>query len=185
MVGQGRLVGIIMVVAGLAIGLALIGYGLAGLAEGQVRGSGFMLLVALVLIVFVAPLLGGGFYMMTRGKAEAVEVEELRKQQKLIGMVETQGTVSISQAALELNVSRDTLQGYVYDLVGKGLFTGYVDWRGGKLVAQDASQIQAATVSNTCPNCGGQVELAGKGMVRCPYCGAEIFLKPGVVAGGR
>ena len=28
----------------------------------------------------------------------------------------------------------------------------------------------------TCPNCGGALELAGKGLIRCPYCGAEIFI---------
>ena len=27
-----------------------------------------------------------------------------------------------------------------------------------------------------CPNCGGKLELAGKGIVTCPYCGVQIFL---------
>jgi hypothetical protein len=27
-----------------------------------------------------------------------------------------------------------------------------------------------------CPSCGGEVELAGKGVVRYPFCGAEVFL---------
>jgi DNA-directed RNA polymerase subunit RPC12/RpoP len=182
-VGQGRLVGIILIVAGLAIGLAVIAWGLAGVAEGRLQATGLALMIVLVLLVLVVPLVGGGIYMVSKGQAESVEMAQLRKEQRLIGMIETQGTVSISQAALELNVNRDQLQGFVYDLVGKGLFTGYVDWKGGKLVAQDAAQIQAAQVSNTCPNCGGQVELAGKGLVRCPYCGAEIFLKPGATAG--
>ncbi|MDF2757766.1 MAG: hypothetical protein K0S99_398, partial [Thermomicrobiales bacterium] len=30
----------------------------------------------------------------------------------------------------------------------------------------------------TCPNCGGELVLAGKGLIKCPYCGAEIFLGP-------
>jgi DNA-directed RNA polymerase subunit RPC12/RpoP len=100
-------------------------------------------------------------------------------------MIEAQGTVSIGNAAVELDVSRDQLKEFVYDLVGKGLFLGYVDWKGGKLVAQDAAQIQSAAVNGTCPNCGGQVELAGKGVVSCPYCGSDIFLSPGAAAGGR
>lgn len=185
MAGQGRLIGIIMILAGLAVGGALIAWGLGGMAEGQLRGTGFALLAALVLMVIVVPLVGGGLFMMTHGKAEEVEIAEIRKQQRLIGMIETQGTLSIGQAAVELNVSRDVLREYVYDLVGKGLFTGYIDWQGGRLVAQDAVQIQSASANGQCPNCGGQVELAGKGLVRCPYCGAEIFLKPSAVAGGR
>ena len=27
-----------------------------------------------------------------------------------------------------------------------------------------------------CPNCGGQLELTGKGVISCPFCGSEIFL---------
>jgi uncharacterized protein (DUF983 family) len=27
-----------------------------------------------------------------------------------------------------------------------------------------------------CPNCGAQLELAGKGLIVCPYCGTEVFL---------
>ena len=63
----------------------------------------------------------------------------------------------------------------LYDLVGLGLFTGYVDWRKGVLHSVEAAQLQGR---QTCPNCGGELELAGKGLIRCPYCGAEIFLGP-------
>ena len=77
--------------------------------------------------------------------------------------------------ALEINGTRDQVQKYIYDLVGKGLFTGYVNWDKGELLAVDARQLNA---SQTCPNCGGQLELAGKGLVRCPFCGSEIFLSP-------
>ena len=27
-----------------------------------------------------------------------------------------------------------------------------------------------------CPNCAGELELAGKGVIQCPFCGAEVFL---------
>ena len=30
---------------------------------------------------------------------------------------------------------------------------------------------------NTCEVCGGQLELAGPGVIRCPYCGTEYFLE--------
>jgi len=30
--------------------------------------------------------------------------------------------------------------------------------------------------NGTCPKCGGKLELAGKGLIKCPYCGTEVFL---------
>lgn len=27
-----------------------------------------------------------------------------------------------------------------------------------------------------CPNCGGDLRFAGKGLIVCPYCGSEVFL---------
>ena len=78
--------------------------------------------------------------------------------------------------ALELGRTREQIESDLYDLVGLGLFTGYVDWRKGVLHSVEAAQLEART---TCPNCGGELVLAGKGLIKCPYCGAEIFLGPG------
>jgi DNA-directed RNA polymerase subunit RPC12/RpoP len=181
--GQGRLVGWLLVATGVVVVAGVLAWGAAGVAEGRLQATGFALLAVGVLAVIAAPLIGGGVVLIRQGAQEAVEVEALRQQQRLVGMVEAQGTVSIARAAVELGVSRDRLQELIYDLVGKGLFTGYVDWKGGQLVAQDAAQIQQAAADGRCPNCGGQVELAGKGVVRCPYCGAEIFLSASLAVG--
>ncbi|MBW3631503.1 MAG: hypothetical protein KY456_00605, partial [Chloroflexi bacterium] len=70
----------------------------------------------------------------------------------------------------------EQIESDLYDLVGLGLFTGYVDWRKGGQHSVEAAQLQGR---QTCPNCGGELVLAGKGLVKCPYCGAEIFLGPG------
>ena len=113
--------------------------------------------------------------MLFRGQSEVKDQAEVQKQRMVLNMVETRGKVRISDIALEINGTRDQVQKYVYDLVGKGLFTGYVNWKEGVLLAQQASELGGRT---TCPNCGGALELAGKGMVVCPYCGSEIFLKP-------
>jgi DNA-directed RNA polymerase subunit RPC12/RpoP len=61
----------------------------------------------------------------------------------------------------------------VYHLVGMGVLTGYVNWEKGMLYSQEAAQLRNRT---TCPNCGGELALGGKGVIVCPYCGAEIFL---------
>ena len=63
----------------------------------------------------------------------------------------------------------------VYRVAGKNLLSGYVNWQEQKLYSADAAKLAAA---GTCPNCGGKLELAGKGVIRCPYCGTEIFIPP-------
>ena len=87
----------------------------------------------------------------------------------------TRGQLSIVDVALELGRTREQIESDLYDLVGLGLFTGYVDWRKGVLHSVEAAQLETRT---TCPNCGGELVLAGKGLIKCPYCGAEIFLGP-------
>jgi DNA-directed RNA polymerase subunit RPC12/RpoP len=86
-------------------------------------------------------------------------------------MVLARGQVRVAEVALELNATRDQVKDYIYDLVGKGLFTGYINWNDGVLYAKEASEMR-----RKCPNCGGELELAGKGVFECPYCGTEIFL---------
>ena len=87
-------------------------------------------------------------------------------------MGQSQGRVRVSDVALELNASRDQVRDYIYDLVGKGLFTGYIDWKEGVLYAKEAAEME----TNKCPNCGAAREFVGKGIVKCEYCGAELFL---------
>ncbi|HEY89427.1 MAG TPA: hypothetical protein G4N98_06810, partial [Thermoflexia bacterium] len=81
--------------------------------------------------------------------------------------------VDVASAALELDVSRSDLKEMVYDLVNKGFFAGYINWDEGMLYSQDAAQLKAGS---RCPNCSGELELVGKGVVSCPYCGTDIFL---------
>lgn len=98
---------------------------------------------------------------------------EVEKEQELLGMIRTQGQISIPEAAIALDVDRSQIESWIYDLVDKELFAGYVNWDDRMLYSRDASQMRSM---NKCPNCGGEVELAGKGVVKCPYCGVEIFL---------
>jgi DNA-directed RNA polymerase subunit RPC12/RpoP len=87
-------------------------------------------------------------------------------------MVQTQGKVDIANASIELGSTRDEVRELIRNLVGKQLFSGYVDWDGGVLYSVEASKIK----DGTCPKCGGKIELAGKGIVKCAYCGSEVFL---------
>lgn len=175
MPSSGRLLGSILLVAGLGIGVIAGIWLLLGLQEGNLQGSGAIFGLLFLFLVLVAPLIGAGVFFLSRGRAEDVAFARVRGQRRLLDMLTTRGQLSIPDVALELGMTRDQIESDLYDLVGKGLFTGFVDWRRGILHSIEAARLEA---EQTCPNCGGTLELAGKGLVRCPYCGAEIFLGP-------
>ena len=172
MVGQGKMVGVILIVVGLILGLVASLWLISGVTEGSLGASGFILGLALVLFILVLPLSGAGGYLLISGRGEEREFAEVERERRILNMVKTQGQVRVSDVALELNLSRDQVRDYIYDLVGKGLFTGYINWNEGILYAKEAQEMQ----TTKCPNCGGERELVGKGIVRCPYCGSELFI---------
>lgn len=142
-----------------------------GAGETTLPGAALGLLV--VLVVLGLPLGGGGIYLLAKGRQEGAELLRVGKQRKILDMVLTQGEVSLAEAALEVRSSRDEVEDLVRDLVGRELFSGAVDWKSGRLFSREAGRLKA---DRTCPSCGGGVALAGKGMVKCEYCGSEVFL---------
>ncbi len=170
---MGKIVGPILALIGVGIcvvgAIWIVAAGRGG--EGGMSAGGTALGFALLFIVAV-PFVAAGAFLFIKGRQEAVEMAEVEKERKVLNMVQTRGQVKISDIALELDITRDQLKDYIYDLVGKGLFTGYVDWKGGLLYSKQASEMP----SGKCPNCGGELELAGKGVIACEYCGSEIFL---------
>lgn len=166
MMNQSKTVGIILTIIGAVILLLAIAWAMANGASG-----GATVLVTIFGFVVAAPLLGLGIYTLAKGRAEAGEEVVIKRQQKLLSMVMTQGKVQLANAAIELNTSMDDVRQITRDLVGKQLFSGYVDWDGGTLYSIDASKLK----DKKCPKCGGELELAGKGLIKCPYCGSEVF----------
>lgn len=169
----GKMVGIILALAGLGIALVGILWLGSGLVAGKADLTASILGFALLFVFLVLPLLGIGGFLALRGQQESAAMAEVEKQKKILNIVSVQGKVSLSSLALELKANMDQVKNWIYDLVGKGLFTGYIDWKSGTLYAQDAATMQ----STKCPNCGGVREMVGKGVVKCPYCGAELFLQ--------
>jgi ribosomal protein S27AE len=165
-------VGMLMAIGGSILLIGIIAWGLSGLSDDDLQTSGFILLLVLTLIVLL-PIILGGVFMIIKGREELVDLGEVEQQRKLLNMVQSRGQVSINDLVLDLQTTRDKVQHSLTELVGRGLFSGYVDWKAGMLYSVEASKLQDR---QTCPNCGGQLELAGKGMISCPYCGADIFL---------
>ncbi len=166
--GQGKTIGLILAGIGGAILLLVIVWSISTemIASAKVLAVFFGLVIS-------TPLLGVGIYLYRKGQVEAGEEQTIAKERMLLNMVMTQGKVNVADAALEMKTTRDQTRQIIYDLIGKQLFTGYVNWDEGVLLSADASKIKEG---GKCPKCGGQLELAGKGIIKCPFCGSEIFI---------
>jgi ribosomal protein S27AE len=173
MAASARLVGLVLLIAGIVLGLAGGAWLIQGVREENIETSGALLGLIILLGVVVLPLAGGGAYFVVRGWAEAKEFAEIDRQRRLLDILLTRGQVSLTDLVFEMKSNREEVEADLYALVGRGLFSGYVDWKSGMLYSVEASKLQGAS---NCPNCGGKLELAGKGLIKCPYCGAEIFL---------
>ena len=168
----GRLIGIILIVIGFGIAM-IAGVFLAFQVSNEQMGVAGALIGAFVAFIPVAVLVGFGIYMFVQGgKEEAVE-STMRKQRELLDIVKSRGQVGVSDLALEMNTSVDAVKAMVHELVGLQVFSGYVNWNDGVLYSSEASQLRELT---KCKNCGGEITLAGKGVVVCRFCGTEYFL---------
>jgi ribosomal protein S27AE len=172
--GGGKVVGVILIFIGIAaIGVAGL-WTLAEMASGEaLTAGGAALGVGLVFFLVTVPTVGVGVYLLVKGQRETKELAEVDKQRKLLNIVLSRGQATISDLVLELNATTDQVKAWIYDLVGKGLFSGYINWNDGILYSKQAGSIRE---TKKCPNCGGQMQFGGKGVITCPYCGTDVFL---------
>jgi hypothetical protein len=165
-----RLIGIILVVVGLVIAFVVVGWLFTN--EG-LTGPARILGLGIALLVLVAPLVGGGIYLTTMGTKEAGQQAEASQQRKLLNIVQSRGSVPLSDVVLEMQMPQEKVKDMIYNLVGLGVFSGYINWDKGVLYSSEASQLRDM---KQCPNCGGEITLSGKGVAKCRFCGTEFFL---------
>jgi hypothetical protein len=129
------------------------------------------LLVGLLFIV-------GGWTLRTWVKREEKTVKMTEKLRSLWQLLKDRGKMKMEEIAMHLGVSKSEVPKWVYRLASSEAFMGYVDWKDGVLYSADASVLGEG---KGCPQCGGQLEPAGKGLFRCQHCGSEVFLKKPVL----
>ncbi len=95
------------------------------------------------------------------------------KQRRLLAMVEAHGQARLEELAAEVHASPELTRTWIYHLVQRGQFHGVVDWQQGIVYALDVQQVADR---GRCPRCGGQLDVAGKGVIQCAHCQGEIFL---------
>jgi hypothetical protein len=169
---NGSLVGIILTVVGFGVAV-IAGLWLAVQVSNQQLQAGGAVVGAGLAFIPVALLVGAGIYLFVRGGEEAKEESTMRKQRQLLDIVKSRGQVTINDLALEMSVSVDVVKSMIHDLVGLQVFSGYINWNEGTLYSSDAAKLRDL---KQCKNCGGEIKLAGKGVVVCPFCGTEYFL---------
>jgi hypothetical protein len=181
MVGSGRIIGLALIAVGIIIVIAtgIWVFGASNASNGvQLNTGGAALTIGCALLVGAIVAVFGVWFLM-QGRSETAQFAEVEKEKRILNIIATQGTVQIANLSLETNMPVDQVKAAIYDLVGKGLFTGYVDWKGGKLVSADAAVINQAVITGKCPNCGAPQVVGGKGVIRCEYCGTEFFIPKG------
>ncbi|HTP11847.1 MAG TPA: hypothetical protein VMP08_26515 [Anaerolineae bacterium] len=168
---SGKLIGIMLIGGGLLCGAIGALWAVTQRASEKLDSGALIFAIAGVLVIAI-PLIGAGIYLFVVGGREEAEGKTIQQERQLLNLVGAQGQIRIADAALEMGVTRDEVKALVYDLVGKGLFSGYINWDDGVLYSRQAAQLK----TGTCPKCGAELELAGKGVVKCKACGSEIFL---------
>ncbi|MEW6717500.1 MAG: zinc ribbon domain-containing protein [Chloroflexota bacterium] len=172
---QGKTVGYIVIFIGVGICVLATLFIGSGYVTRSTSLSGAILGISLFGAMPLLLTVGAGVYLIIKGGTEARQLEQVKKKERILGMIQAQGQVSLSSIMVEMGLSREEVSTAIYDLVNLGLFTGYIDWDSMTFYSQDAPKI----ASNKCPNCGGIREFVGKGVIKCPYCGVSLFIPPG------
>ena len=173
MLGSGRTVGLVVIAGGVLF--ACTGVMLTALTVGvrSNMAAGWMVTGIILSLVIPYPIIRFGVHRFRRGQRILQELSTIKKQKKLLIMVGDQGKVNIHEVARALKVDSDEVKHLVYDLVGKELFHGYINWENSVLYSKHAVLLQGAT---HCPSCGGAQHFSGRGIIQCRHCKAQVFL---------
>jgi DNA-directed RNA polymerase subunit RPC12/RpoP len=172
MIGGGRTVGAALMLVSVVLFIAFGAWATVALTSNETSSGGLAIGIVLALAV-LGPVFGIGVYVFRKGTAEQADFANVQQEKKILNMVLTQGKVTMGELVAELEAPRESIEDMIRNLVGKQLFSGAINWEKGILYSVESQEL---TADRKCPNCGGELTFAGKGLVVCPYCGSEVFL---------
>ena len=172
MIGGGRTVGVVLMLISAVLLVAFGAWASVALITSETT-SGGLVLGMVIAVAVLGPVFGIGAYVFRKGTAEQTEFASVKQEKKILNMVLTQGQVTIAELVAELEAPRESIEEMIRNLVGKQLFSGAINWEKGILYSVESQDL---TADRKCPNCGGELTFAGKGLIACPYCGSEVFL---------
>lgn len=172
MIGGGRTVGVVLMLISAVLLVAFGAWASVALMTSETT-SGGLVLGMVIAVAVLGPVFGIGAYVFRKGTAEQTEFASVKQEKKILNMVLTQGQVTIAELVAELEAPRESIEEMIRNLVGKQLFSGAINWEKGILYSVESQDL---TADRKCPNCGGELTFAGKGLIACPYCGSEVFL---------
>lgn len=90
----------------------------------------------------------------------------------LSAAVASRGQIRLDDLATEFQAPAGLVKDWLHAAVQSGKFSGYINWKEGLVYSVEAKDLLSAA---GCPQCGGELALAGKGVAQCRYCGCEVF----------
>lgn len=172
MVGSGKTVGLILMIGSALLLLAFGAWVITAFGSSETTSGGAVLGSVLAFLV-MAPIFGVGAYLFRKGSQEQKEYSQVEKEKQILNTVLTRGQVTINELVAQMQLPREDIEAMIRDLVGKQLFSGAINWDKGILYSVESQKL---TGDSKCPNCGGDLVFAGKGLIQCPYCGSQVFL---------
>ena len=94
------------------------------------------------------------------------------KQRQLLELTEVRGRVTMKDLGKYLDVSVNQVYEWIYQLVQRNQFSGYVHWENQMVYAGFARNMGDKT---KCPQCGGTLSPSPGGRIVCLHCGTESW----------
>ncbi|MFT4625911.1 MAG: hypothetical protein ACI8PZ_004582 [Myxococcota bacterium] len=94
-----------------------------------------------------------------------------RHRERILAMVQTRGRVPLAELQAALGEPRSVLALRIAELRETGDFHGWIE--SDTLCSRDLVVLRAL---GACPGCGGELDLAGQGLVTCRSCDAVVYL---------